>query len=119
MVQFHAGNINTVRRTSSTHVDTYHIRMRRELDALKGDGITRCEGLIEANVVRFDNLTARLEALEKVEGSSGALDTMRDAPASIPLQMPNIEPTSSVHPNIVVSVYDVDVDAKRVDDYLA
>ncbi|WMV24614.1 hypothetical protein MTR67_017999 [Solanum verrucosum] len=49
--------------------------------------VVKCEGFIEIDNVMLDNLTTRLEVKEKEEGSSGALDTMKDELATLQTEM--------------------------------
>ncbi|KAH0709419.1 hypothetical protein KY284_010846 [Solanum tuberosum] len=109
--------------------------------------MVKCDGTIESHIVRLDDLTTRLEAREKGQGSSGALDSMRDkiatlraevvqlpsmnismiwvdgplqdAPAPMP-KMPSVVPPSSDQPDIAMHVWSVDADKnERADDDLA
>uniref|UniRef100_M1D9U6 Polyprotein protein n=1 Tax=Solanum tuberosum TaxID=4113 RepID=M1D9U6_SOLTU len=83
--------------------------------------LTQCEASIESYGVRLDNLTARLEAWEKAEGSSEVLYTMRVVPPT----MPNSEPPHIVQPSGDVERVDYTIvdngerENERDDEYLA
>uniref|UniRef100_M1DG90 Uncharacterized protein n=1 Tax=Solanum tuberosum TaxID=4113 RepID=M1DG90_SOLTU len=69
---------------------------------------------------RLDDLTARIDDWEKVEDSSGALDTMRAEIATLRVEMPSVVPSSREQLEVAMHVETVaDDESERAEEELA